>query len=241
MSQEGDDAQSAGVLVYTQNDLKIRDGANLSQLILKDSVYHVTFRLADSLPQSVFEVWKQEYKGILGYCGKKGTFVMDKETDCLNEMFLARIDMFLDTGYGDCCLKKPEVAETLENAIRRFDRERYNLYAWAIMPNHVHLIISVIEPYALPRIIHSIKSFSASAINRILKRTGRLWKPEYYDHIIRNEDELVNQIQYVYFNPRKSGLMDWKWKWIAYPMNETCEGRNTPAADINAALKWYRQ
>jgi hypothetical protein len=129
MSQEGDDAQSAGILVYTQNNLKISGGANLSQLILKNSVYHVTFRLADSLPQSVFEVWKQEYKGILDDCGKKGTFVIDKERDCLNEMFLARIDMFLDTGYGDCCLKKPEAAETLENAIRRFDRERYNLYA----------------------------------------------------------------------------------------------------------------
>jgi ATP-dependent DNA helicase DinG len=45
----------------------------------------------------------------------------------------------------------------------------------------------------------------------MIGRTGRLWQSEYYDHIIRNEEELHRQIAYVHENALRSGIQNWTW------------------------------
>ena len=62
--------------------------------------------------------------------------------------------------------------------------------------------------------MQSIKRYSAREINRLVKRSGSLWQAESYDHVVRDEDELLRIIQYVMNNPVKAGLVeDWKdWK-----------------------------
>ena len=79
------------------------------------------------------------------------------------------------------------------------------------MPNHVHVIFRPLSGHELPKIVHSWKSFTSKQINRRLDRQGSLWMDEYYDHLIRDEKDFKNQVDYVLANPEKAGLQDWPW------------------------------
>jgi len=69
--------------------------------------------------------------------------------------------------------------------------------------------------YALDRILHSWKSFTAGKINRQLCRKGALWQREYYDHLIRDGSQLRRAIQYTAENPVRAGLGNWPFVYVA--------------------------
>lgn len=115
----------------------------------------------------------------------------------------------------------PEVARDIVfNSILYWNNKKFNLYTAVIMPNHAHLILQPLEKFlnsffSLSEILHSIKSYSSNKINKILKRSGTLWLDENFDRIVRDEEELVEKINYIINNPLKSGLVsnqeDYKW------------------------------
>ena len=58
--------------------------------------------------------------------------------------------------------------------------------------------------HALPEIIRALKTFSSRRINKIRKIPGvGVWQRNYYEHIIRNENELNNIRHYIKNNPIK--------------------------------------
>jgi putative DNA methylase len=83
------------------------------------------------------------------------------------------------------------------------------------MPNHVHALIVAQYTHPLSRIVHSWKSYSANRINRLLSRSGRLWRREYYDHFVRDNDEYGSVVGYIENNPVAAALAataaDWRW------------------------------
>ncbi|MDZ7716548.1 MAG: transposase [Balneolaceae bacterium] len=104
------------------------------------------------------------------------------------------------------------------------DQKNYDLYAYCIMSNHVHLVFKILDKvdkhssseenkYSVTKIMQSIKSFTALECNKILNRKGAFWKTESYDRVIRNQDELENTIRYTLNNPVKAGLVEYWEKW----------------------------
>jgi putative transposase len=72
------------------------------------------------------------------------------------------------------------------------------------MPNHVHVLVTPLVP--VPRIMHSLKGFTARAANQVLDRTGlAFWQRESYDHWVR-EGEFERIKRYIEVNPVKAGL-----------------------------------
>jgi REP element-mobilizing transposase RayT len=71
------------------------------------------------------------------------------------------------------------------------------------------------EYYSLPQITHSIKSYSANRIQKLLNIKGSIWQDENYDRIIRDENEYLEKMKYIINNPLKPGLVgkpeDYKW------------------------------
>ncbi len=56
--------------------------------------------------------------------------------------------------------------------------------------------------HALPEIIRAFKSFSAVKINILRRAKGQpVWQRNYYDHVIRNQDDLEQIRKYVEGNP----------------------------------------
>jgi REP element-mobilizing transposase RayT len=165
----------------------------------------LTFRLADSVPRAVIERWREEIRL---------NAMWSTEEDRHREL-QRRLARYEDAGWGECHLKRPEIAALVRDALVRFDGERYRLLEWCIMPNHVHVLIEQVRGFALADIIKSWKVFTAREANAILGRTGRFWMREYFDRRIRDAKHRNQAAAYIRNNPVKAGLCerpeDWPW------------------------------
>ena len=164
----------------------------------------VTFRLNGSLPRSIFDLIKFKF-----------------ETKQINEIeYYRKIEKALDAGSGPTHLIVPKVAEVVAQTIVKFAGERYELIAWVVMPNHVHILFRPFDEFELSTIIHSIKSFTASRANKILALNGRFWSPDYFDRFVRDRRHFDAAIKYIEENPVKAGLCsrpeDWKWSSVSW-------------------------
>jgi REP element-mobilizing transposase RayT len=116
---------------------------------------------------------------------------------------------------GPFWLRDERVAKIVQDALEwgAAVRQSYDLYAWAIMPNHVH---AVLEPHApMPEIMRWLKGRTGRIINRELGRCGQaFWQDESYDHWIRSTEELNEVIRYVESNPVRAGLAKAEDEWI---------------------------
>jgi type I restriction enzyme R subunit len=170
----------------------------------------VTFRLADSLPAGKLTQWREEREAWFGARGlAPGTSMHAMSPDMLREYhgrFTAPILRWLDTGFGSCRLRDREAAQIVAEALRHFDGGKYALGAWVVMPNHVHVLVTPHEGSALSGIVQSWKSFSARQINALDGKRGSLWQKEFYDHIVRDDEQLGKLEEYIAANPVKAKL-----------------------------------
>jgi putative transposase len=129
----------------------------------------------------------------------------------------AACDRVLDRpASGPLWLKDPRIADVVSNGILIGDCERsfYRLLAWAVMPNHVHLLILPVVP--VPVLMRWLKGSTARNANRILGRTGRpFWQDESFDHYLRSSGQVDRTVAYIENNPVSAGLVDRaeKWRW----------------------------
>ena len=167
---------------------------------------HIVFRLYDSLPREILVRWTEEIEQF-----------EDGEERRAERM--RRIEAALDAGAGSCFLRRPEVARVIESSLFRFDRQRYQLHAWCIMPNHVHVLVTPAPAITLSALLHTWKSFSAKQANRILGRSGAFWMQEYFDRYIRDERHFVSVVEYIHNNPVVAGFCkspaDWPFSSAA--------------------------
>jgi D-tyrosyl-tRNA(Tyr) deacylase len=164
--------------------------------------YFVTFRLADSLPQEELRRWQTEHEQWLQRHPPPLSEVDRRE---YAEQFPDRFEHWLDAGHGACWLQRPELKHVVEQALRHFDGQRYRLGEFVVMPNHVHVLFTPRGEWTVEQVVRSWKSFTAHEINRQLKRTGPVWQAEYFDHIIRNEQQLQRFEEYIRQHPLGSG------------------------------------
>ena len=195
-------------------NVRIRDRGRLPHWETEAGTYFVTFRLGDALPQPVVKAFEFERKDILQTAARQGRELSATERKRLAELFSERVETYLDLGEGGCHLSRSEIADLVADALRHFDGERYHLLAWCVMPNHAHVVFKALPGQSLERILHSWKSFTAKKANKILGIIGEFWQREYYDHLIRGDEELNQIIHYVADNPRKANLKNWRWVWV---------------------------
>jgi len=168
------------------------DGGEIPQFL--------TFRLFDSLPQSVVESWRAETESK----GEEG-----------KTLFRKRVENYIDKGHGSCFLRDERVARVTEDALLFHHEKKYELIAWVIMPNHIHFLARPLADTELREIAHSIKSYTAHEANKVLNRRGQFWQHEPFDRYIRNRKHFLSVIRYIEDNPVKAGLCshprDWRF------------------------------
>jgi len=196
------------------------------------ATFFVTFRLADSLPQYIVNTLKAELEAEIILLKKEFPGNTKHISDARKRNF-GKFDHQLDAQpYGVCHLKNPEVAEIIVKKLEEYSGSLYDLHAFSIMPNHVHVLFSMaaqvvdeqgIWPYdtlqhyvQLDKVMQLIKGGSSFSINKLLGRKGKLWFKDSYDHFVRKEEEWLNIANYILQNPVKAGLAK---KWEAWPFN----------------------
>ncbi len=195
-------------------EVTIRDRGRLPHWEKESATYFITFRLADSLPKSVLDQIESERESIVKTANQLHRPLSPDERRKVQSLSSPIIEKYLDSGAGACDLKNPAIAEEVANTLRHFDNQRYRLFAWCVMPNHVHVVVRLLPGHTLAEVVHSWKSFTAKRANEALGRQGSFWQREYYDHLVRNEGELERSIHYVAENPQKANLRDWRWVWV---------------------------
>ena len=166
------------------------------------AVQHVCFRTNDSVAVSYKKYLKEEISS-----GRLNSSEISK-----------RIHQHLDESTTSKLLTDKN-AEIVENALLYHENQRYDLYAWAIMPNHVHVLLRVYPEYAIGKIISSWKSFSGRIISKMNPDyqfiQNKVWAREYWDRFMRDPIHFINTINYIHHNPVKSGLVlsSELWRW----------------------------
>ncbi len=99
-------------------------------------------------------------------------------------------------------------------------RQGFLIHGYVIMPEHVHLVMSLPEELKLGLLIREIKSrmareYFAACSSAPDGRTRVFWQKRCYDHNCRTTETTRQKIQYCHYNPVKRGLVarpeDWKW------------------------------
>ena len=117
---------------------------------------------------------------------------------------------------GPFYLRQAAVADMMAEAIHYNANVlgHYLLHAFAVMPNHIHLLLTPAVP--LPKIMKSLKGITAKRANLILDVTGNsFWQQESYDHQVRNDREFEQIRRYIENNPVRAGLVqeasEYRW------------------------------
>ncbi|GAB2550961.1 hypothetical protein GCM10027085_47540 [Spirosoma aerophilum] len=153
------------------------------------------------------------------------------ELDRLEKVYFAEYESLLDKAdYGPKWLTMDSVAETVSNSLLYWHDKSYDLIAYTLMSNHIHVVFTLFdnEPgkktQSLKSVLQSVKSFSGRQCNQILQRTGPFWSDKNYDRLVRDRHELHRIVQYVLQNPVKAGLcdrwQDWQWTYIKPEYND---------------------
>ena len=108
-------------------------------------------------------------------------------------------------------LRDKRIADVVTSTLKHSDGCQYRLLAYGLMPNHVHVMMQLGGSVELTRVVQAWKSVSSHRINGLLRRTGTLWQPDYYNRIIRSEEEFRNQLNYVYGN---NAVTSWRYDRI---------------------------
>ena len=124
------------------------------------------------------------------------------------QAFVAMDRLLDEARTGPSYLRLPPVANIVMQALQYNANvlEHYQLHAFVIMPNHVHILASAAVP--LPKLTRSLKSITARRVNQLLGLTGKpFWQEETYDHVVRNGREFENISHYIEQNPVLAGLV----------------------------------
>ena len=155
-----------------------------------DVTQFITFRMGDSLPQQVLNE--------LEYLTKNGTErIIERQT---------QIEAYLDQGSGSCILRDSECASIVQNALKFLDGTRYELRAWVVMPNHVHVLARFSQGQPLWKAMHSLKSYTSNELGKLHPEVRQIWQEESFDRFIRSDEHYWHIVRYIQENPVKANL-----------------------------------
>lgn len=163
----------------------------------------ITYRLDDSLPQAKLSELEEELR------------LMHLSELQMKNARRKQIEAWLDAGYGSCILREPNNAQLMIETWQYFAGERYDLIAWVVMPNHVHVLIHVYEGAVLERIVTSWKNFTSRRFvaSPEVERIPH-WQAGFWDRFIRNEAHFRNAVVYIEHNPVTAGLVKRPEQWV---------------------------
>ena len=213
---------------------------NLPHWYVPGAAHFVTYRLAGTIPLSVIQDL-QERRALGRRQCKLSSQSSRDDLLRVDKQIFAAYDAYLDENRAIDWLMQPDLAAIIRENLYHHRGTKYHLFAYCVMPNHVHILLQPIEigsqahansmltlgdatpgralekPDAqspLSRVLHSLKSYTANSVNKLLGRSGQLWQHESYDHWVRDDDELERIVAYIAANPVKARLVsraeDWK-------------------------------
>ncbi len=113
------------------------------------------------------------------------------------------------------------VVDILLKAIQQTKiRKPFDLIAYCILFDHLHLLISLpIDDRSFSQIIRNVKRITTKDIRKLLEKPRLLiWQDRFWEHTIRDEEDLKNHFDYIHYNPVKHGYVEdyGNWAWSSF-------------------------
>ena len=105
--------------------------------------------------------------------------------------------------------------------LRHYKRKFHcKIYAWCLMPTHVHLVLQVNKPMELAKIMQGQSLAYAKWFNKKYTKVGHLWQGRFKSKVMQDETYVVDCINYIEMNPVRASMvkspMDYPWSSYRY-------------------------
>lgn len=202
--------------MYSNLEYKPFYRRNLPHIQPEEGIFFITYRLAFTLPNNKTRELQQRRQTLV-----KNMTLSEYQKD--SRLFSFYDDLLAKETSQPSWLLEKDIAELVQDNLKYHHSKRYELICYTIMSNHVHIIIRPLidgegNYFSLAAIMKWHKNYTALKANEILKRSGRFWNHENYDHFIRDDKELYRIIKYILINPVKGRLVNkmnnWPYNWL---------------------------
>ncbi|MFP5234973.1 MAG: REP-associated tyrosine transposase [Acidobacteriota bacterium] len=89
------------------------------------------------------------------------------------------------------------------------DQGRYLLHGFAIMPDHLHVLLTPASGQPIERCAQCIKGGFSFKMREQFR--GEIWQPGFHEHRVRDEQDFANQLAYIAANPSRKRLNDYEF------------------------------
>ena len=188
----------------------------LPHLMPPGATLFLTFRLQGTVPFEVLLQLQEDHTRLVQQHNTDNEPI-EAIKKRLEGRYFVSFDQYIDRATsGENWLKNEQIADLVKHSLHFGHETTYNLHAFCIMPNHVHVLLTVLrEDIPFYKVLQRLKTYTAVRANRILNRVGQsFWQAKSYDHIVRNGKSFERIIAYILNNPVQAGLVD---KWEDWP------------------------
>ena len=126
----------------------------------------------------------------------------------------------------------------LELLARYRERFHFRLYAYCLMPNHVHLAVEQ-GPTPLSRFMHALQSSYTQRFNKRYQRVGHLFQGRYKSFLVDSDRYFFALIRYIHENPTKAAMVHEArlYRWSSDRFFRA--GAGPPWLDLDGALALF--
>ncbi len=124
-----------------------------------------------------------------------------------------------------------EITKIIKDEIEYRMINEIKLYCYCIMPDHVHMLLSLTENYTkkdigklavkgtLQNWVSAFKRYTSRITNQLFE-IKPLWQKNFHDHIVRKEESLLKIAKYIIENPVRKGMVS---EWEEYPYSRIAD------------------
>jgi len=77
--------------------------------------------------------------------------------------------------------------------------------AWVILPDHFHAVLAIGHE-SISDVLHEFK-MTYSRRYRLRHGPGRVWQNRFWEHVVRDQDDMNRHVDYIHYNPVHHGLV----------------------------------
>ncbi|TAF34702.1 MAG: transposase [Cytophagales bacterium] len=190
----------------------------LAMVERKGLTLFVTYRLNHSIPLATLDKLRQEYEADESAIVLRYTDQDQKKEELYKaqKRYFGKFDAYLDQQKEPKYkLTEAKMCDFLMEGIHKMADSYFDLWAFVVMPNHVHLLMSIAHaevPFF--DILQQHKRLTTLFAQRLYQEKFKLWAHESYDHLVRDQGEFERIVRYMMNNPIKAG---WVNNWQEWP------------------------
>src|ERR1022692_767763 len=134
-------------------------------------------------------------------------------------------------------------ATLMVDVLRHYEVNGYQLHAYIVMPDHLHVLISPTQ--SVEKAVQLIKGGFSFRVKRELGWNGEVWQAGFTDHRIRDREDWERHLEYIHLNPVEARLVEDSalYKWMGFPDRDYPRGlkpQTSSGSNVRAEARTLR-